>query len=210
MTIAANRLRPIEIALAFGGIVFLGGAFAATVHRVDYQAQQERAIVHHVDGAVVPARGEVAVDPLVIGRIEIPRVGVRAIVREGTDDRTLALAVGHLSGTAVPGGRGNAVLAGHRDTFFRGLRDIRIHDEVRLLVPPVIYEYRVESVEVIPPEDTRVLDDTKDETLTLVTCFPFSYIGHAPNRFIVHAARVESTAGDRASSPHPPVGSPVR
>lgn len=189
MTAAANWLRRIEIALALAGIAFLGGALAATVHRWDYQARQERAIVH-VDGAVIPQTRETAVDPRVIGMIEIPRVGVRAIVREGTDDETLALAVGHLPGTAHPGQRGNTVLAGHRDTFFRGLREIRVHDEVLLLIPPLIYAYRVESLEVIAPEETRVLEATKDEALTLVTCYPFQYVGHAPNRFIVRAKRV--------------------
>lgn len=191
MTSAAKWLRRLEIALTVAGISFLGGAFAATVHRWDYQARQERAILR-VGGAVVPLRGDGAVDPLALGRIEIPRVGVRAIVREGVDDATLALAVGHVRGTARPGENGNTVLAGHRDTFFRGLRDIRMNDRIRLVVPPRIYEYRVVSFEVVAPDETRVLDATKDEALTLVTCYPFQYIGHAPNRFIVRAARVES------------------
>jgi LPXTG-site transpeptidase (sortase) family protein len=199
MTGAAKWLRRFEIALMVAGISFLGGAFAATVHRWDYQARQERAILR-VDGAVdplcggeavIPFRGDGTVDPLALGRIEIPRIGVRAIVREGTDDETLALAVGHVRGTARPGENGNTVLAGHRDTFFRGLRDIRMNDRVRLVVPPRIYEYRVVSLEVVAPDATRVLDPTKDEELTLVTCYPFQYIGHAPNRFIVRAARVE-------------------
>lgn len=190
MTVAANWLRRTEIALALAGILFLGGAFAATVHRWDYQARQERAIAH-VDGPVILQSQAAVVDPRAIGRIDIPRVGVRAIVREGTDDETLALAVGHLPGTAIPGQRGNSVLAGHRDTFFRGLRDIRVNDDILLLVPPLIYEYRVESLRVIEPEETRVLDATKDEALTLVTCYPFQYVGHAPKRFIVRAKRVE-------------------
>lgn len=187
---AAKWLRWFEIALMVAGISFLGGAFAATVHRWDYQTRQERAILR-AHGAVDPRRGDGAVDALALGRIEIPRIGVRAIVREGTDDATLALAVGHIRGTARPGENGNTVLAGHRDTFFRGLRDIRMNDLVRLVVPPRSYEYRVVSLEVVAPNETRVLDPTGDEELTLVTCYPFHYIGHAPNRFIVRAARVE-------------------
>jgi sortase A len=189
MTGAAKWLRPFEIALTVAGVSFLGGAFAATVARWDYQTRQDRAIVRG-DKAVDPLRGDKAVDPLVLGRIEIPRIGVRAVVREGVDDATLALAVGHVRGTARPGENGNTVLAGHRDTFFRGLRNIRMHDQVRLVVPPRSYEYRVVSLQVVAPNETKVLDPTKDELVTLVTCYPFSYIGHAPNRFIVRAGRV--------------------
>jgi sortase A len=127
-------------------------------------------------------------DPLVLGRIEIPRIGVTAIVREGDDDTTLAIAVGHISGTARPGERGNMALAGHRDSFFRALRDIRRKDTIRFVTPERSYEYVVDSTEVVGPEDTRVLDPTSDTVLTLVTCFPFKYVGHAPNRFIVRAS----------------------
>ncbi len=143
------------------------------------------------DGAVTPLPADPAIDPLALGRIEIPRIGVTAIVREGADDETLALAVGHVLGTARPGEAGNTVLAGHRDTFFRGLRNIRMNDRVRIVTPPRSFEYRVVSLGVIKPEETRVLDQTSYEALTLVTCYPFQFVGHAPNRFIVRAARVE-------------------
>jgi sortase A len=129
-------------------------------------------------------------DPLVLGRIEIPRIGVTAIVREGVDDSTLAIAVGHISGTARPGERGNMALAGHRDSFFRPLRDIRLHDTIRIVTVEQSFEYVVDSTEVVGPEDTRVLDPTGDTVLTLVTCYPFTYVGHAPNRFIVRASLV--------------------
>lgn len=213
MTGAAKWPRLLEIASLVAGISLLGGAFAATVHRWDYQARQERAF-SRIDAVGVPpsavppsaASATVslgsaeALDPLVLGRIEIPRIGVKAIVREGADEATLALAVGHVGGTAHPGEIGNTVLAGHRDTFFRALRGIQVDDRVRIVVPPLTYDYRVVSLEVVAPTETRVLDPTLDEVLTLVTCFPFHYIGHAPSRFIVRAAREAAPGLDQASS----------
>ncbi len=132
-------------------------------------------------------------DPLVLGRIEIPRIGVAAMMREGDDDTTLAIAVGHITGTAGPGERGNMALAGHRDSFFRPLRDIRLQDRIRIVTLGRSYEYAVDSTEVVGPQDTWVLDPTDDTVLTLVTCYPFHYVGHAPNRFIVRASLVESS-----------------
>jgi sortase A len=124
------------------------------------------------------------------GRIEIPRLGVKAIVKEGDDERTLARAVGLVRGSARPGELGNTVLAGHRDTFFRPLRDIKVNDRIRMIVPPNTYEYEVKRLLVVGPEQTSVLDSKGVEELTLVTCFPFRLIGPAPDRFIVSATRV--------------------
>jgi sortase A len=123
-----------------------------------------------------------------IGRIEIPRLRVSAIVRAGSDARTLRLAVGHIPGTAFPGEPGNVGLAGHRDTFFRRLRDIRSDDEIRLLTAEGTFTYHVAETTVVLPEDVWVLDPTNQPTLTLVTCYPFTYIGAAPKRFVVRAA----------------------
>lgn len=138
-----------------------------------------------------PVRDSFIADPLVIGKIEIPRIEVEAIVREGDDDATLALAVGHVPGTALPSQNGNMVLAGHRDTFFRGLRNIRLNDQILLVVPPHTYEYRVVATQVVAPNEMSVLESRGAEELTLVTCYPFNYVGSAPDRFIVRAARVE-------------------
>jgi len=123
----------------------------------------------------------------VIGRVEIPRLGVSTIVRVGTDARTLRLAVGHIEGTALPGQVGNVGLAGHRDTFFRRLRDIRSGDSIRVVTPGGTFTYRVARTDVVWPSDVWVLDDTEEPVLTLVTCYPFSYVGSAPQRFIVRA-----------------------
>lgn len=137
-----------------------------------------------------PKPRAVAAAPQALGRIEIPRIGVAAIVKDGDDDETLARAVGRVPGSARPGQVGNMVLAGHRDTFFRPLRDIRVNDRIRMVVPPNTYEYKVESVMVVSPEDTNVLRSKGKEEITLVTCFPFRYIGPSPDRFVVSATRV--------------------
>jgi len=204
MTVAAKWLCRIELALFLAGVSLIGGVLAATVVRWNYQSQQELAYSqadydasHEYDLApdranwfAGPARPAPAPDPLAFGRIEIPRIGVKAIVREGVDDATLALAVGHMKGTARAGERGNVVLAGHRDTFFRGLRDIRMNDRIKLDVPTDSFEYRVVALDIVAPEETRVLGSNGGHDLTLVTCYPFDFIGSAPNRFIVRATRV--------------------
>lgn len=128
----------------------------------------------------------------IVGRIEIPRIGLKTVILEGVSQRTLALAVGHVPGTAFPGNSGNVAIAGHRDTFFRGLRGVRPGDAIVLTTLSGSYEYRVKSCEVVVPRDTRVLADSPEPSLTLVTCYPFHYLGPAPERFIVHAVRTRS------------------
>jgi sortase A len=199
--VVAKGLRTGEIALSVLGISLLGWSLAAVVETRVYQARQGRAfsvleaaaVRPSVSAspefpAVVPSAPVPGADPLVLGRIEIPRLGVSAIVREGDDETTLALAVGHIPGTARPGERGNVALAGHRDSFFRALRNIRVDDTIRLSTAGHRYEYRVDSTEVVLPGETRVLDQTGDAVLTLVTCYPFGFLGHAPSRFVVHAS----------------------
>jgi sortase A len=122
-----------------------------------------------------------------MGWIEIPRLGVSAVVAHGTDERTLRRAVGHIPGTSAPGEGGNVGLAAHRDTFFRALQEVRPSDRIRLVMPESVYSYRVEGVRIVRPDSIGVLDDTPVSTLTLVTCYPFEYIGAAPYRFIVRA-----------------------
>jgi sortase A len=124
-----------------------------------------------------------------LGRIQIRRLGLSVMVLEGVDGKTLRRGVGHIPGTALPGQYGNAALAGHRDTFFRGLRDIREGDNITLTTLTGTYNYRVESTKVVSPEETYVLQDSPEPLLTLVTCHPFDFIGSAPNRFIVRAHR---------------------
>lgn len=125
-----------------------------------------------------------------IGRLEIPQLGLSAMVREGADNGTLRKAVGHIPGTALPGAIGNVALAGHRDTFFRPLRKIKKGDTIELQTERGTYQYVVESTQIVGPRDVGVLAASGGETLTLVTCYPFYYVGSAPKRFIVHAAQV--------------------
>jgi sortase A len=127
-----------------------------------------------------------------VGRLEIPRLGLSAIVLEGDDSRTLKLGIGHIPGTPMPGPSGNVALAAHRDSFFRPLDRIRASDEIELTTPTRVYRYRVKDFEVVPPDDLSVLRDTRTPSLTLVTCYPFRWVGNAPKRFVVHASRIES------------------
>jgi len=110
------------------------------------------------------------------------------MVTEGTDDQVLRLGAGHLAGSGFPGKAGNVVIAGHRDTFFRSLRNVRVGDEIELTSPDGTYHYQVKWTRVVSPTDTQALDATPTPALTLVTCYPFSYIGSAPERFVVRAS----------------------
>jgi sortase A len=125
-----------------------------------------------------------------IGRIEILRLGLSAVVVEGTDKASLRRAVGHIVGTGLAGQPGNVGLAGHRDTFFRPLRNIHREDIITLTTLRGEYRYRVVSTKVVSPYDVGVLNPDGNEILTLVTCYPFYFVGPAPNRFIVRAERV--------------------
>ncbi|HKQ62089.1 MAG TPA: class D sortase [Candidatus Polarisedimenticolaceae bacterium] len=122
-----------------------------------------------------------------LGVIDIPRVGVHGEILEGVDDVTIRRAVGHFPQSARPFQPGNLALAAHRTTHFRGLRDIRIGDTVLLRVESKTLEYVVERTWVVDPHETWVIDPTTETALTLVTCYPFDYRGHAPKRFIVRA-----------------------
>jgi len=129
-----------------------------------------------------------------LGRIEISTLGLSAMILEGIDERTLRRAVGHIPGTSLPGQPGNVALAGHRDTFFRALRNIHEDDEITLETLSGLYRYRVDSTKVVDPGETRVLDNSDDAFLTLVTCYPFHAVGPAPDRFVVRARLVEPEA----------------
>jgi sortase A len=124
-----------------------------------------------------------------VGRIAIPRLDVSTIVLEGVSSTTLLRGAGHIPETALPGDRGNVGIAAHRDSFFRALQDIRKNDTIRLETLEGTFRYRVDWTRIVNPEEIAVLDDTGAPALTLVTCYPFSYVGSAPQRFIVRAIR---------------------
>jgi sortase A len=141
-------------------------------------------------------RFPVGIPGSVIGRLEIPRLRISTMVAEGDSTWVLQRAVGHVPGTALPGMSGNIALAAHRDTFFRVLRGIRLHDQIHFTTLGGNYQYEVELIEVVPPTETKVLDQTGAPELTLVTCYPFSYIGSAPDRFVVRAREIARQPAD--------------
>ncbi len=138
----------------------------------------------------------------VIGEIQIPRLGLNVIVVQGDSPASLRRAVGHLTKSALPGEWGNVALAGHRDTFFRPLRDIRLGDEIRFMTRERSFHYRVESIEVVAPTDLRVLESSTGHDLTLLTCFPIYYVGPAPKRLVVRAREVEGATREQLASEH--------
>jgi sortase A len=136
-----------------------------------------------------------------VGRLVVPRLHLMAMVREGADESTLSLAVGHIPGTALPGQYGNVGVAGHRDTLFRGLRKIEKDDLILFETLSGNYVYQVETTDIVAPNNVSVLKAGDSPELTLVTCFPFYYIGSAPDRFIVKARQVATSQMEQPPTP---------
>jgi sortase A len=187
----------LKLVLSWAQHTLFGGAFlmlgycgfvAVDAWRFEHWGRQdlERMLQDQTRSAAVPGIGTSGM----IGRIEILRLGVSALVIEGTGESILQRATGHIIGTALPGQRGNVGIAGHRDSFFLPLRNIQPDDLITLATLRGEYRYRVVSSTVVDPADVAVLHPDETETLTLVTCYPFYFIGAAPNRFIVRAKRV--------------------
>jgi len=126
----------------------------------------------------------------VVGELAIPRLHLSVMVLEGDDAGILKVAAGHISGTALQPGAGNIGIAAHRDTFFRPLRSIRPNDMVTFQTPAGLTSFAVSDTQIVRPTDVQVLAPAPGRDLTLVTCYPFHYLGPAPERFIVHARRV--------------------
>ena len=168
------------------GVFALGYATYVVVDAHAYQAIEESRLssVRPTQGPHVVAEGDV------VGEMRIPRLALKTIVVQGESTKVLRRAVGHLPETALPGEKGNVVLAGHRDSFFRPLRNIQMGDAITIQTIEGEFEYQVESTEVVLPGDVRVLQPSSENTLTLVTCFPFYYVGAAPKRFVVHARQI--------------------
>jgi sortase A len=183
--------RLLAILLVLLGFAVVAGSGAALLWSDElqraYLASLPRIAPAEGGKATAPVRQTKKGDP--IGTIEIPRLGVSSVVLEGEDVSALLLGVGHLSDTPLPWHDGNSVLAAHRDTFFRPLAGIRRNDVIRFSTADAEFEYVVTEMKVVEPTDLAVLDPTPAATLTLITCYPFDYIGPAPNRFIVKAER---------------------
>ncbi len=165
----------------------------------------------HISNAIPPPRPR---PPLVhqgsaIGDLSIPRVALDAVVLHGSDTQTLRRGPGHVEHTALPGAAGNVVIAGHRDSFFRRLRDVTVGDDVFIDTTEGHFQYRVTSMHVVKAQDVSVLDQTADATLTLITCYPFWVLGPAPDRFVVRAALVANASFAALSVPPPAAYEPV-
>jgi sortase A len=124
-----------------------------------------------------------------VGMLDVPRLRLTTPVVEGDDDRTLKRAVGHLPDTPLPWEGGNSALAGHRDGLFRPLKDVKVGDEIRFRTTRDEFRYRVTKTSIVKPDDVSVLQTQSQSGLTLITCYPFYYVGSAPKRFVVHAER---------------------
>jgi sortase A len=153
--------------------------------------------------AVARATRREAVTTGLIGRIEAPRLGLSAMVVEGVGGRALRHGVGHVPRTAFPGEPGNVALAGHRDTYFRALKDVVVGDRITLRTPDGAFSYRVDSVGVVKPSRADLLDPTASPRLTLVTCYPIHYVGPAPLRLVV-VARPEFESAVALAAPAEP------
>ena len=195
-------------------VILLGYCIFVVMDGWIYQSREDRRLdrlLHSrqeaapgVDQNKPPAVSNLTVPAMagdLIGRIEIPRLHLSVVVVEGISGATLRRAVGHIPGTALPGGRGNVAISGHRDTFFRPLRNIQRDDIISLTTLSGEYRYRVVSTSVVGPTDIAVLNPVGYEVLTLVTCYPFYFVGPAPSRFIVRAERITDEAGLGAGHP---------
>ncbi len=161
--------------------------------RLQRLLEQRPGVANHLPAVTIPASlrsPPASAAAALLGRLEIQRLGLSVMFVEGDGRSTLRRAVGHIPGTAWPGQNGNVVLTGHRDTFFRPLRNIRRDDIVTLTTLQGRYRYRVLSTRVVSPDNVAIMDPSGNEILTLITCHPFYFVGAAPNRFIVRAERV--------------------
>lgn len=183
--------------LALVGLVCLGWVGLVTLQAVRYDRrqratwEQERAAASS-SGATIIADASSAVSyGGVIGILDIPRLGFSELVAEGDGDDVLRVAIGHLPDTPLPWQPGNSAIAGHRDGHFRPLKDIRVGDRIRLATRQGDLDYVLRETRIVAPDDLSVLRPTGTRTLTLITCYPFSFIGKAPKRFIIVADAVD-------------------
>ena len=167
------------------GVVMLVYAGGAITYAEIYQRYESGRFIQHDISVETPAPD--ITEGGIVGKLEIPRVGISVMVLQGVEEGTLHLGAGHVPGTPLPGIEGNVAIAGHRDTFFRKLEGIQPHDHVKFSTRSGTFEYAVTFTEIVEPDDTRVIESRGVPELTLISCFPFYFVGAAPHRFIVHA-----------------------
>jgi len=191
--------RLIDLLLLIVGVGCLGTFVMFTIQAKVYQNQLDASFEYMARSAphVAPTEPSTPSVPKpaplmlregdLVGRLEIPRLDLSVMVMEGVASRTLRLGAGHIPGTPFPGRGGNTGIAAHRDSFFRALSNIHQNDRISFRTVEKNVDYRVVSTEIVTPDDVSALSPTPGDTLTLVTCYPFYYIGPAPKRFIVKA-----------------------
>ena len=189
MTVRVIGLRWIRRLLFTGGVSLTAYCAFVAVDTWIFQKDERRQFESLLADRALATSPPVAA-PGVIGLLDVPRLGISVMVVEGAGTATLRRAAGHIPGTALPGEPGNAAISAHRDTFFRPLRNIRQNDVITVSTLAGEYRYRVISTRIVSPADIEVLDPTDTQILTLVTCYPFYFVGSAPDRFIVRAERV--------------------
>ena len=170
-------------------LAYAGGtaAYASIYQRYQsWKFDQAVAATKVIKAAIVEEAADLREGDL-IGKLEIPRIGISVMVLQGMEEQTLIIGAGHVPGTPLPGAAGNVAIAAHRDTFFRKLEGILPGDRIQVATVRRTYEYIVDSTEIVAPEDTRVMESRGRPELTLITCYPFYFVGAAPERFIVHA-----------------------
>lgn len=176
----------LEWALLGLGIGCIGMYAFETVEARKFQAEQtaafERAAKTQVAPVSVAAGG-------IVGMLDVPRLKLSTPVIQGDDEDTLKRAVGHLPDTPLPWEKGNSAIAGHRDGLFRPLKDVKIGDEIRFRNTRDEYIYKVTKTTIVEPDDVSVLQARAQNAITLITCYPFYYVGSAPKRFVVFAER---------------------
>jgi sortase A len=175
------------LCLAWVAVEVLTAATFRATHRARVEADLPAASAAATPASVPPGDDSGVGSDGIIGVLEIPRLGVSEVVAAGDSDATLKVAIGHLSDTPLPWADGNAVLAAHRDTHFRPLRHVQYDDVIRLKTRRGVFDYRVRDRLIVDPDDVWVIAPSKTRRLTLVTCYPFNYVGSAPQRFVVLA-----------------------
>lgn len=188
-----GALRTVSAMLLLIGLVAVGYAAYAIESARIYQSVHERTF-EAMPASVAPRVAERPLEGSTLGRLQIPRLGLQVMVVQGDSPQILRHAVGHLPETTLPGEDGNAALAGHRDTMFRPLRGVRPGDAITFETPSRVVRYEVEWTQVVSPSSIEVLRSSGARELTLITCFPFDFVGSAPNRFIVRAREVSDAA----------------
>jgi sortase A len=195
----ARALHSAQILFLLFGIGALGYCLFEVWESRQFQARAERELDRAIKSKTVHAPKAQLTRGALIGSLAIPRLGLRVVVVEGVDTDELRHAAGHIPETSLPGEAGNVAIAAHRDTYFRPLKEIRPEDTIVVTTSQREYRYSVVSTQIVLPDNVGVLAPTSPESLTLVTCYPFYFVGAAPKRFIVKAVKVPEVSRHRFS-----------